>query len=169
MESLRTHDVTLDRPPEAALEAVAEGADRWNGDWRRDGSGGRLRLPVLAGLRRGWLEATVSVRREGEGSRLTLHVERSDLRLQGPAVLVLAIAAGGTAAVVLWPFFPELLPLAGIGLVLAVAAWFMILSRLQNSGPEEFLRFVEEHGTAGGEAGGEGGGAGAPGRLRGRE
>jgi hypothetical protein len=48
----------------------------------------------------------------------------------------------GCAGVVLWPFFPRLLPLAPVGFLMAVATWLMVVARLRNSGIEEFLELV---------------------------
>ena len=39
----------------------------------------------------------------------------------------------------LWPFFPRLLQLAPFGAVIALGGWFLVISRLRTSGPDEFL------------------------------
>jgi hypothetical protein len=140
--------------PAAALAALAHTADEWgaeyqpvsDGDGDGDGDGataGRLRLPVVAGLRRGWTGGTVTAQasvgsREG-GTLLSFRPDEGDLFLHGPTMVVLLIAAVGGLLTVLWPFFPQLLPAASFGAVLALAGWFLVLSRLRTSGPREFL------------------------------
>ncbi len=37
------------------------------------------------------------------------------------------------------PFFPDLFQLLPFAVVLSLAAWFLVVSRLRSSGPEEFL------------------------------
>ena len=76
------------------------------------------------------------------GSRLTLRVARSEYRLRTAAVACLVLGGLGGSVLVLWPFYPPLLRLAPLGVVLALAAWFVVLSRLRVSGPEEFLETV---------------------------
>ena len=51
---------------------------------------------------------------------------------------------GGISAV-LWPLFPErLLPFVPLGLVMAIGAWLLIVSRLRSAGPQDFLDTVAE-------------------------
>ena len=47
-----------------------------------------------------------------------------------------------------WPLFPQLLPVAPLGAVLAVGGWFLVLPRLRGHGPEEFLASVAGHAGA---------------------
>ena len=141
--------------PDRALKAVGEAAEDWTAAWEPGISGGRLELPVSAGLRHGRLTGRVDVASAGGGhSDVVLRPEHSDYRLWLPAIAVLLIAAGGGALTVLWPFYPELLPLAPFGAVFALVGWFLVISRLQNRGPQEFLELVALH------AGGTGNGAG---------
>jgi hypothetical protein len=137
---------------DAALEALAEAAEAWGAAWTREGTGGDLALPFLAGLHRGWLRVRVSTEpaaspAEAPGAdRTTVRLDVTE-RHEGvhwPGVVVLLISAAGGALVALWPFFPRLLPLAPFGAILALGGWFLIVSRLRSSGPGEFLELVEK-------------------------
>ncbi len=134
-----------------ALAAVSAAAEDWGAEWREEGQGGRLRLPVSAGLRHGFLEGRVRVEGRGDRAAVTLAVEAIEYRLHKSAVAMLVIGAGGAVALVAWPFFPQLLALAPTGVVLAIVAWLVVVSRLRNSGPEEFLELVS---TIAGQGGG---------------
>ncbi|MGE5233130.1 MAG: hypothetical protein ACM3OB_03390 [Acidobacteriota bacterium] len=139
------HSLDLDVPPGAALVALGETAEAWGGEWKRQGDGGDLVLPVLAGLRRGYLLAKVAVEeKQGDrtGAHLDLTVEKAELHVHRQAVAILLIAALASVATVLWPFFPALLALAAPATVIALGAWFLIVSRLKTSGPEDFLKAV---------------------------
>jgi hypothetical protein len=152
------HEIDLAASPERALAALARAADLWGAEYEPGAGGGRLRLAVAAGLRRGWAGGEVSVEPLPEGSRLRLRVDEGKTFLHAPRVAVLALGAVGGLAVVAWPFWPALLPLAPLGAVLALAAWFLVSSRLRASGPGEFLDVVaaevgqeaESRGAAGG-------------------
>ncbi len=140
------HSLELDIAPGAALVALGETAEAWGADWKREGEGGSLVLPVLAGLRRGYLLAKVAVaeRQAGAaGTRVELTVEKAELHVHRQAVAILIVAAVASLATVLWPFFPGLLALAAPATVIALGAWFLIVSRLKTSGPEDFLKAVE--------------------------
>jgi hypothetical protein len=80
----------------------------------------------------------------GAGARVVFRPETSEYRLQTAAVGILVMAALGAVPLMLWPLFPALLPLATIGIVLGLSAWFLVLSRLHASGPPEFLETVAE-------------------------
>ena len=141
--------------PPLVLEAVERAAEDWGAGWRADDGdrpGGRLELPVSAGLRHGRLTARVEVthaRPDEAASEVTLTAERSEYHLWTPAVVILLIAAAGALLTVLWPFFPEaLLPAAPVGAILGLSAWFLIITRLQNRGAEEFLALVVAHAGA---------------------
>ena len=150
--------------PDEDDEAAVAGERRWG-----DPSAVRpLALPVQAGLRRGVLRgqlrvvaaAATAARAPAEGekaeeqdadeqdagarSELRLEIADGDYRLHGSAVAILALAAGAGLAIVLWPWFPHLLQLLPIALVLAAAAWFLVLSRLQNRGVDELFDTVDE-------------------------
>lgn len=142
--------------PATALAAIEHAAEDWAAGWEAGASGGRLELPVSAGLRHGRMSARVEVtrataaplddERPGEPrSEIALHPERAEYRLWTPAVVVLLVAVAGALLTVLWPFFPKLLPVAPIGAILGLSAWFLIITRLQNRGPEEFLALVAAH------------------------
>jgi hypothetical protein len=138
--------VALPVAPEAALAALGEAAGIWNADLDRDSTGGRIRLPVIAGLRRGVLTARVTVEPlepDGDGSRLLFREEGRKDALHIQAVIVLLVAVIGAALTVIWPFYPNLLPLAPFGALLALGGWFLVISRLRTSGPEEFLEAVQ--------------------------
>lgn len=133
------HQVELTRDPHGSLELLSREATSWGARWQRDGLGGRLTLPVLAGLRRGWVEGEVTVEPAGGGSRLVFRIDRSDYRLQTLSVAVLVVAAAGALVFVFAPFVPALRPAVPLGILLSVAAWLFIVAGLRNSGPEEFL------------------------------
>lgn len=130
--------------PAQALRRIAEAAEAWGAGWKPEGvSGGRLVLPVLAGLRRGWLGGEVSVDRQGEGTRVSFRPEESSYRIDRPAFVTLLIAAVGALITVLAPFVPRFWPLVPIGILLGLGAWLFIVARLRNSGPEEFFDEVK--------------------------
>ena len=76
------------------------------------------------------------------GSVLRFTVEESHQSVNRPAFLILLLGAIGAGAVTLWPLYPPLLSFAPVGVVLALAAWLLVASRLRTSGPEDFLRLV---------------------------
>ena len=59
--SVTEHTIDLDVPPGAALAAIGQTPEDWGAEFVRDGSGGKLHLPVLAGMRRGLLTGPVTV------------------------------------------------------------------------------------------------------------
>lgn len=128
-----------------SLERLAEAAEEWGADWHREGLGGRLDLPISAGLRHGWLRVVVSAEAiDKQRCRLGFDVQEEALALHRPAVAVLSLAAFGALVVSLWPFFPWILPIAPISAVLAVMGWLMVGSRLRHRGLSEFLKLVED-------------------------
>lgn len=130
---------------EAAVAAVAEAAEAWGAAWTRQGTGGDLALPFLAGLHRGWLRTRVATEpAASDRTAVRLEVLERHEGVHWQAVVVLLVSAAGGALVALWPFFPRLLPLAPFGAILALGGWFLIVSRLRSSGPEEFLELVEK-------------------------
>jgi len=100
------HEIDLAAPPERALAALARAADLWGAEYepRAGGGGGRLRLAVAAGLRRGWAGGEVSVEPLPEGSRLRFRVDEEETFLHKPRVAVLALGALGGLAAAAWPF-----------------------------------------------------------------
>lgn len=139
------HRTELPHDPVTSLRHVARTAEAWGGEWQAEGlTRGRLSLPVTAGLRFGRVAGTVSAEATAEGSRLTFAVEERAYQLRLAAVFTLLIAAAGALVTVIAPFFPRLAPLIPVGIVLALAAWLLIVARLQNSGPEEFFAAVAD-------------------------
>ena len=136
------HAVDLEVPPEQALAAVRRAAEDWGAELEPGGSGGTLRLPVVAGIRRGLVTGAVEIESAGEGSRVVFRPETSIYFVQTAAVAVLLLAAAGGLLTVLWPFYPELIPVAPFGAILALGGWFLVISRLRTSGPDEFLAAV---------------------------
>ncbi|MCB1035143.1 MAG: hypothetical protein KDD47_15050 [Acidobacteria bacterium] len=130
----------------AALVSVADVAELWGAQWQREGSGGRLTLPVTAGLRRGRVSGALSAAPHGCGLKLQFEPRESEYHLVWPAVAFLVLASAGGLFSMVWPFFahrrPELLEAAPLAFFLAVGGWLLVVSRLRNSGPEEFLEEV---------------------------
>ena len=125
------------------LERLAEAAEEWGAEWQREGLGGRLELPISAGLRHGWLRVVVSAEAiDKQRCRLDFDVQEEAMDLHRPAVAVLSLAAFGALVVSLWPFFPWILPIAPVSAVLAVMGWLMVGSRLRHRGLREFLELV---------------------------
>jgi hypothetical protein len=142
------HTLSLEERPDAALAALRRAAEDWGAELR-DEKGLRLYLPVIHGLRRGLISGPVQVEAAAEGSRIVFRPDESDLSVQAAPVIVLLLAVAGAALAMLWPFFPDLLPLAPFGAILALGGWFLVLSRLRTSGPEEFLGTVGVEAEAG--------------------
>lgn len=150
----------IDAPVDRVWAAVRRAADAWGAEWepgaRGGGGTGRLRLPVHAGLRYGVIEAEVSVepvvasRAKGGGEHGNEITEvgfrpTSSLYFVNTTLLViLGLSALGGLLVVIWPFFPDggLAQVAPLGAVLAVVGWFLVVSRLENRGPEEFFELL---------------------------
>jgi len=149
------HALELAELPDAALAALRRAADDWGAEVRKEESDLRLYLPVIHGLRRGVVSGPVRVEPTREGSRVIFRLEESDLYVQIASVMILLLSVVGAVLTVLWPFFPKLLPVAPFGAILALGGWFLVLSRLRTSGPDEFLHMVEvqaERGTPEGNA-----------------
>ena len=145
------HHIELARDPAGSLELISREAASWGAEWSRESpDGGRLQLPVLAGLRHGWVEGPVTVEPAEAGSRLTFTIEKSVYFLQRTSVAVLAFAALGALALLVAPFVPALWPLMPIAFMLAIGAWLFIVARLRNSGPEEFLETLAQMAEAAG-------------------
>lgn len=157
MEETREYVVDLSETPPESLEIVARSADLWGGGWKPAGiGGGRLVLPVLAGLRRGWVGGEVEVEKLGKRkTRLRFRVEESEYHLEKPSVAVLVLAAAGGLVTMVAPFFPALIRFVPIAVLLAFGAWFFIVARLRNSGPEEFFEELGKAGEPAGEPGDE--------------
>jgi hypothetical protein len=135
-------EVAVQAPAGEVLAQAAREAAEWGGELEIAGDGGRLRLPVLAGLRRGVISGQLSVRPAEEGSRLLFVLEQSEYTVHSPSVGILALAALGAVPAVLWPLVPGLLSVAPFGAVLAISGWLLVVARLRTSGPEDFLNRV---------------------------
>jgi hypothetical protein len=148
--------------PDRVWTAMGRAADAWRAEWDPGGAPGgvgtgRLRLPVTAGIRYGVIDAEVSVEpvvasRAGgvgkQGEEITEVAFRplSSLYFVNTTVLaILVFSALGGLLLVIWPFFPEagLDRVAPLGVVVALVGWFLVVSRLENRGPEEFFELVE--------------------------
>jgi hypothetical protein len=139
----REHTLSLPLPPQEASSVVDEAAEAWGAELEPEGSTRRILLPILAGLRRGVVRGTVAVEPAGTGSRVVLREDERLDSVHAPSLMVLLLAVLGAALVVLWPFYPQLLPVAPFGALMALGGWFLVISRLRSSGPEEFLKTVE--------------------------
>lgn len=144
MEDPSRLHLELSSPPRDALRSVATAADLWGASWRSGSSSGTLLLPVVRGLRRGVERCHVSVSRAGSGSELELTVEESRLEVNRSAAVVLVFGGLGGLIVALWPFFPALMPLLPVAVVLPLVAWLLVVARLRSSYPEDFLKLVGE-------------------------
>ena len=139
------HAIDLDIPPERALSALRQTAEDWGANLQPDPAamaGGRLHLPVLAGIRRGLVSGPVEVQPAEGGSRVVFRPEESVYYVQTASVMILILSIAGGALTVLWPFYPQLMAVAPFGAILALGGWFLVVSRLRTSGPDEFLAAV---------------------------
>jgi hypothetical protein len=137
------HAIDLALPPERALSALRRTAEDWGAELQTHGdSGGRLHLPVVAGIRRGVVAGPVEVHPAEGGSRVAFRPEESIYSVQMAAVTILVLATAGALLTVLWPFYPQLIGVAPFGALIALGGWFLVVSRLRSSGPDEFLDAV---------------------------
>lgn len=141
-EETREHEIDLGEPPDLVMAAVARAAEAWGAELDRDGMGGRLHLPFVSGLRRGLVSGPLTVEPIPDGSRVVFRAEESSHYVQSSSVALLLIAAVGGLLTVIWPFYPKMLPIAPFGAILALGGWFLVITRLRASGPEEFLAAV---------------------------
>ena len=139
---MKEHRTRTRHSRDATLAAVERAAELWGAAWRADGWGGRLELPVTAGLRRGVVRGRLSVVEAADGSRVLFTVEESRHTLNRAALGVLLLGGIGALAATLWPFFPALLAVAPLAIVLALSAWLLVASRQGTSGPDDFLELV---------------------------
>jgi hypothetical protein len=143
------HTVDLPVRPEAAHSALRRAAEDWGAELKKEQDASWLYLPVVHGLKRGLVSGPVRVESTEEGSRVVFQPEESHLYLQTASIFVLLVAVAGALVTVLWPFFPELLPVSPFGAILALGGWFLVLSKLHTSGPDEFLVMVGTQAEAG--------------------
>jgi hypothetical protein len=135
----------FEAPPNEALRAVARAAEDWGADFEPQGTGGRLDLPVNAGLRFGRLAGTVRAVAVGEtATEFTFVVEREEFKLPGVLVGLLLCGALGAVTALGWPFVPGLGKLAPMGALIALAVWFLVLAKARYVGVEAFLDRVED-------------------------
>ena len=142
---MNRHEVRIEMPIAELSSALAEAAAAWGAEWEPDGAsrdGGRLILPVVFGLRRGVLIGRVDFEPSGDGARLAWQLEESHLEVQRASVGVLALAILALLPALAWPFQPKLLALLPFAGVMGLLAWWMVISRLETSGPEEFFAAV---------------------------
>jgi hypothetical protein len=142
---LNHHEVRVALTLAELPDALAHAADGWGAEWtladgRRDS--GRLVLPVVFGLRRGVLVGRVDFTPSGDGAQLVWQLEESHLELQRASVAVLVLAVLALLPALAWPFLPRLLALLPFAAVMGLLAWWLVLSRLETSGPEEFFATV---------------------------
>ncbi|MEM9290502.1 MAG: hypothetical protein AAGD01_02360 [Acidobacteriota bacterium] len=97
--------------------------------------------------------------KEGRFGRecLVFTQEKEHWQVRRPAVMMLSLAAVGSLFTLVGPFvaavWPELMGLLPLAVLLALGGWFLVISQLTVSGPEDFLRAVaevalEEHGSS---------------------
>jgi hypothetical protein len=147
-DPMAEHSIELDVPPEQGLAALRQTAEDWGAQLQpgEDGAvgmtGSRLHLPVLAGIRRGLVSGPVEVQPAEDGSRVVFRPEQSLYYVQTPAVMILILSVAGAVLTVLWPFYPQLMTVAPFGAIMALGGWFLVVSRLRTSGPDEFLTAV---------------------------
>ncbi len=130
------------QPPERVLEAIDEAAEMWGAEWQPAGAGGNLLLPIVRGLRHGVLQITLALEPTPEGTSLSCRIQRSTLEINRSALAILILGGLGGLTVVFWPLSPKILQLAPLGAVLAFVAWLLVVSRLRNSGAEDFFSLV---------------------------
>lgn len=139
------HEVRVALPIAELPAALAAAAVAWGAEWSYDSAnrdGGRLILPVVFGLRRGVLIGRVDFEPAGDGARLAWKLEESHLEVQRASVAVLVLAVLALLPALAWPFQPKLLALLPFAAVMGLLAWWLVLSRLETSGPEEFFATV---------------------------
>ena len=132
-------EVELALAPAEAARAIAATAEPWGAEWTPHEGGGRLALPVVFGLRRGWLVGELTIAPSGSGSRVAWRQLESHLEVHRSSVAVLSMAAVPLLGVLGWPLWPPLLAFAPLAAVLGLLAWWLVVSRLRSSGPEDFL------------------------------
>jgi hypothetical protein len=141
----REYHAEIQATPTRTLAAVDQAAEMWDAAWEAAPYGGRLHMPALAGIRGGSILLRVEATRSDAGTDLVLKVEDSAYRINRGAALFLLVGALGGISAVFWPLFPErLLPFVPLGLVMAIGAWLLIVSRLRSAGPQDFLDTVAE-------------------------
>jgi hypothetical protein len=135
----------LPAPEDQALEAIGGAAEAWGAEWTRKGRGGRLQLPVNAGLRQGWIDGQVEAREQAGSTRLAFRLERAEYRVHWASVAVLSFGGAGALLTIIAPLFPALLwELVPFGVVLMLVAWLLVASKVRHKGVEELFALAEE-------------------------
>lgn len=131
---------------EPTLDALADAADLWGGQWQRHGSGGRLVLPVTAGVRHGFLVGEVSGKsHDGAGAELSYLIEHSEYATHRGSVAVLLFGGIGAVTTIVAPLYPQQLwQLVPAGVLLMLVAWLLVASRVRHRSAEDFFRLVGE-------------------------
>lgn len=112
--------------------------------WRGHLDGEALAIPSQSGLRRGVVEARVSIERLGaHGSRIELVPTASEMHIHTPSLLMLLAGAVGGIGIVLWPFVPRLTPAMPMFFLFSIGAWFLVASRLGEVGLAELAKAIE--------------------------
>ncbi len=139
--------------PAEVFRILAELAKEWGGEWEVQGSQqAQLTLPVCAGLRRGWVRGRLRLESAGEtgdeASSLRFSIDESHYFVDRAAIFLLSLSGAGGLLTMAWPLFahryPQVLSLVPMAVLLALGGWFLVVSRLQQAGPENFLESVLE-------------------------
>ena len=141
---MEQHRITLQASASAALDAIAQAADIWGGEWQRYGTVGTLTLPISVGLRHGLVSGEVTAQELRDETEMVFRIQDSNSKVHVAGVVVLLFGVAGGLILTLWPFYPVLLPLTPVGVILSFAAWFMVASRLRTRTEREFFQLVEE-------------------------
>ena len=139
---MNRHTLVVPLTISEAPAAIGAAAESWGAEWQGDPAdrcAGRLELPVVFGLRQGVLIGRVAIEPAGSGARLTWELEESRLTLRRLEVALLAVTLCLLLPALAWPFVPRLLALLPVAAVTGLLTWWLVLSRLRNSGPEEFF------------------------------
>jgi hypothetical protein len=144
------HQIEVEGDVVATLATAREVADDWGATWPQeisDTGGAFLRLPAVAGLRRGTISGHLHAEPAHAGqlpvrTRLRFVATEENYVLQRVPLSLLLGAALGCLIVLLWPFIPALAPLIPLAILLGFAAWFLVITKLSNAGPADFLEEI---------------------------
>lgn len=138
-KDVREREIEVPLDPDGALDKLEAAAEAWGAEWHRRGTGGRLGVPVAAGLRSGWLESEVRTERSHGGTRVCFFAEKESYHLQASAVFVLILGAVCGLFLVVAPLLEKLVALAPIALLFVVLAWLLVASRLKNRSIDDYF------------------------------
>ena len=142
---MNRHSLVVPLSISEAPAAIAAAAESWGAEWSGDPGdrySGKLAMPVVFGLRQGVLVGRVAIEPSGDGARLTWVLEESHLALRRIEVALLAVSLALLLPALAWPFVPRLLALLPVAGVVGLLTWWLVISRLRNSGPEEFFSLL---------------------------